>query len=241
MSNLLISLIHPTARTKPYPSFPKGWLEACNNFYKNCAKPYEVEYVVVVHQSRYQEFTQNYPFRELTNQWGYFKVVVNNGGQETDNVVCQVNKGFAATSPETKLLLGIMDDSTAPEGWDLDVLKSVPDLDGEYVAQYSTGSPRDADLIVAGAMTRKRYEAVGYCLHPDYLSMYADDDMTRTAKQDGVYVDARHLEFLHMHPNFGRSEWDDIYSNENSQANLLRGITTFNRRKAQGWPKGITT
>lgn len=230
---MLISAIHPTARVKPYPSFPNGWLDACNNFYANCKDPKQVEYVLVVHECRFAEFVDS-KWRDKVPEWGLFRVVCN---MFRDCVVDQVNLGFKKAHHSTKLLLGIMDDSTAPPNWDAQVLASVPDLDGEYVAHYSSGSPRDTDLIVAGAMTRKRYEAKGFCLHPDYISLYADDDFTQMAKNDGVYVDARHIEFLHMHPCFGRGEWDDIYSNENKPESLLRGITTYNKRKANGFTK----
>jgi hypothetical protein len=156
-----------------------------------------VVYVVVIHSSRLSEFHANLR-SDLIPAWGRFTIVENS---LRDCLVDQVNAGFAATSPQTKLLMGIMDDSTSPQSWDNLVLGSVPDVDEACVVQYATGSARNADLIVSGAVTRKRYEDVGYALYS----------------------------------TFAKAQWDDIYSNENSRANLEHGLKTYRRREAAGF------
>src|SRR5437763_1509424 len=57
MSTPLISVLHPTARTKPYPpSLLLGWKHTCDAFYRKAKDPSRIEYVISVHESRWEEF-----------------------------------------------------------------------------------------------------------------------------------------------------------------------------------------
>jgi hypothetical protein len=232
MSNILISVVHPTARVKPSAGFPRGWVDAMLNFYERCAEPSRVEYILVVHESRWDEFWGT-GTNAVDISWGSTNVIKN---PYRDCVVDQLNVGCAAADKSSKVLIATMDDLRAPKDWDRLIVESFPDLDTPHVVQYSSCSPRDGDLIVAGAITRARYESVGYCLHPDYTSMYADDDFTTVARRDGVMLEAKNIQFEHLHPGFGKGQWDEIYENQNSEANLKHGIETFKRRIKEGFP-----
>jgi len=202
-------------------------------WYQQCSDPQRVEYVLSVHESRLEEFMDNERGRLGHPAWGRFKVVTNHG---PDTNVSQVN--FAASHTTGKLIIGTMDDLFAPRHWDDLVIAAVPDIEGEYIVQFSTGSVRDAEpLINAGVLTRKRYERYGYIGHPSYESMYVDDDMSAVAVKDRVLVQRLDIEFLHKHPCFGKGEWDDIYALENRQQAMQQGYQNFTQRKAAGFPQ----
>ncbi len=162
----IISILHPTARVKPYPSFPRGWRAACEQFFAACAHPENVEYVLIVHESRWDEFLRDglpvefglkFGFMRAAvingtvesvsfpmSYWGAVKIVVNRG---RDCVVDQINAGAAAASGS--LFIGIMDDLEAPARWDeklLDLLPA-PYEAGEYPAVSAVRVPEVAKQL----------------------------------------------------------------------------------------------
>ncbi len=258
MSNSpIISVIHPTARVKGGGSFPKGWRGACDQFFATCAHPENVEYILVVHESRWEAFWQEV---KLIGEWaqdadgvwdrsGLFQpnyspvqldlmrfgwnLVIKNRGR--DCVVDQINAGAAASSG--KLLIGIMDDLEAPQHWDVGLLLSLwPDHPTTEVIAPEldreavidlTGEP--TEHIVYGALARARYEKQGFILHPEFESMFADNYFSHQAHKDGVVINGRHLGFRHNHPTNGRSEMDEVYALQNRQEAYTKGRATFAR------------
>ena len=240
MPTPLISILHPTARVKPYASFPRGWRDACEQFYRTCSERAQVEYVLIVHESRWDEFWETHLETEYGYEtvavanvpdfpvcvmripnWGAIKIVKNNG---RDCVVDQINAGAAACSGQ--LLIGIMDDLEAPSHWDEKLLDLLPDIKREQVIDL-TGEP--TEWIVYGAMTRARYERYGYALHPDFESMFADNYFSHVARADGVVIDGRKLGFRHNHPTNGRTQNDAIYELQNRPEAYDVGYATFQK------------
>jgi hypothetical protein len=236
----LISVFHPTARTGSYPSFPRGWLHAMEAFLSNCDDPSRVEYVLSVHRSRVNDLLENcpHPPAEAIQRFWAFKVVINDG---PDTNISQVN--FAASCTTAPILMGVMDDLFPPQGWDTLVIQSLDGLEeSDTVVQFSTGSPRDAEpLINAGALTRKRYERYGYIVHPSYESMFADNELTALAVQDGALLQRLDIQFEHRHPAFGKSDMDSVYVQENREEAYKRGRENFLKRQALGFPKFDTS
>ena len=122
-----------------------------------------------------------------------------------------------------------------PKGWDQSLLEVVAGKTGEFVVHVSSGGPRDNTLMAPQIMSRARYERLGYVFHPDYLSMYADDEFTEHAYSDGVVIEARHLLFPQSHPHHGTAEWDEVYTWENRPEAYEKGREVFERRKENGW------
>ncbi len=247
MSNPIISILHPTARVKPSASFPRGWKAACEQFAFAAARPEQIEYILIVHESRWPDFWAEYggppPHSDKmhaithvpgSDRYGAFYVVQNHG---RDCVVDQINAGAAVASGE--LLIGIMDDLEAPEGWDeklLDLLRSegrsgrdqrLGEGLGEWIIDLTGES---SEWIVYSAMTRKRYERYGYVLHPDFESMYADNYYSEIAHRDGVVINGRHLGFKHNHPVHDPSvQLDEVYRQQNRPQAYAIGQATIGR------------
>ena len=56
MSAPLISVLHPTARVKPSKAFPCGWRAAFDSYLEKADHPEQIEYVISVHESRWERF-----------------------------------------------------------------------------------------------------------------------------------------------------------------------------------------
>jgi hypothetical protein len=53
------------------------------------------------------------------------------------------------------------------------------------------------------------------------------------AYQDGVIIEARDIVFEHLHPIFGKAEWDETYARSNSDKNFANGKATYEKLIAQ--------
>lgn len=177
-------------------------------------------------------------------------IVVRNSGR--DCAVDQINCAAAASSG--LLLTGAQDDLFPPEHWDTLALQALPwfvqrpgdllpaqralltdaEKRGEYVIRCSSGSPRDHELTIAGFMSRARYEQLGYCLHPMFDGMFADDyfdfELRRDEKLGLVTVlERQDIQFEHRHPIFGKGQTDEAYDQQNARENYQQGFATFRR------------
>lgn len=258
----LISLLHPTARVEPSEAFQRGWRDAHDAWMARADHPERIEYVVSVHRSRWEQVPHDRPAG--AQKWASFRFVCNDG---RDCVVDQLN--HAARRSSGHVLMGVMDDYYPPEHWDTLVLEALalrdmphPSLKvgtvlphtGDYERPiqmwFSSGSPRDPELIVAGACTRARYEQCGFLLDPDFESMFSDDWHTFCAKRDAEagtceLVKRLDIAFEHRHPLLSKyagqsvtDPWegvpaDDVYRLQNRRVAYQQGYATF-RRKAYG-------
>ena len=81
-------------------------------------------------------------------------------------------------------------------------------------------------------LNRARYEQLGYIFHPDYTSMYADDEFTRHAKKDGVLHEALHIKMRHE-----RFERDEVYERQQGPARFAWGEALLRHREKHGFPR----
>jgi hypothetical protein len=230
------SICHPTARVRPYPpSLPRGWQHTCEAFRLACSDPEACEYLMVVHESRWEEFWNGPlgdPAKFLKLRWPHYRIVRN---RERDCNVDQVNR--IALEAAGEILIGTMDDYFPPQNWDRTVYNAFPNPGAPAVLHFSTGSPRDRELIIGCAMTKAYYDQVGYVLPPEFESMYADDFITRKWRADGVVIERFDIEFEHRHPAFGKAAMDPIYELENRPEAYAQGRELLDRsERAAGAP-----
>lgn len=258
------SIIHPTARVRPpYPSFPTGWRESMQAFFYRCDEPGEVEYILVIHHSNWEDFwgksvkfpglklpvgieprnrsehssragAEDWRVVDLSSQWpGDWGRVLVVRNDGANTGVAQSNAGCAVATGE--ILHGSMDDLFPPDHWDT-LLWSVryrPDS----VYHCSSGSPSDNSLFIPQIMGKARYDRLGYGAHPTYESMFADNEFTEHARMDGVVIEARHIVYEHRHPVFRTAEWDEVYREENRDQAYRDGLANFLHRRALDFPR----
>ena len=267
MSAPLISVLHPTCRVTPSEAFPRFWHGAFLEWLAACDNPHQVEYVISVHESRWERFwatmaRESYWIDEswrtrdrvtMHNTSWHSVVVVKNTGRDCN--VDQINCAAAASSG--LLIMGTMDDMGAPEGWDTAILETFAQC-AEYdkpvvrdelmnggsglpwptevliVCGTGAGDERDRKLFNAGASTRNRYKRLGYIVHPEFESMYADNYMTWESRRDaekGILqiVERLDIVFEHRHPLLGKGSMDAEYAAQNRDQAYRLGIRVFNK------------
>jgi glycosyltransferase involved in cell wall biosynthesis len=142
----------------------------------------------------------------------------------------------AVANSTGKVIVCVADDWEPPPHWDTELLRTIPDIDGEFVIEVSVGGEADnRRLLPFSVLSRKRYERFGYVFHPDYYGLFADDEFTDVARRDGVVIDARHLMFPHHHFTTGASPMDEIYARQNNWAVIQNGCELYQRRKESGF------
>lgn len=243
MTDCTISLIHPTARVKPTAAWPNGWRDAMQAFRDKAKHPERIEYILSVHESRWNELCQVAP----PSGFGRFCQVHHNG---PDNAVA--NENNAAKSATGRIIMGIQDDLFPPQDWDVLIEEAFdtelarrawtdegnPSADPLHI-QFGSNSPHDKTLAVCGAATRAWYLRHGYVLHPDYESMYADNELTERDRAAGNLVQRLDIQFEHRHPTFPGSTTpvDEVYLDQNARDKYERGSKIFALRRSKGFPR----
>ena len=213
------SLCHATAR------LPDGWRAAHESWKQNCDNWSGVEYVLGV------DLVDSDKWPALEDD---IQPAINKGRQ------CAVDGWNAAGKAATgRFLITVADDCFPPPHWDTELLKVIPNLDGEYAIEVKSGtSPADDEwmrCMLHSFITRNYYKRIGNFFSPQYQGMYADVDFTDMARRDGVVIDARHLTFQHRHWIGTRVPYDEIYQRQNAQARYDEGFSILGRRREEGF------
>jgi len=125
-------------------------------------------------------------------------------------------------------------------GWDNEIAIAMnqyfPNLDG--CVHFNDGNT-DGELITFSILGKKLYDSFGYIYHPDYKSLYCDDEFTQEVKRMGKekYIDK--VIISHEH-------WSIEGSDNHDQVDLAvqktlhysgRDKQVFEERKKRGFPK----
>ncbi len=132
------------------------------------------------------------------------------------------------------ILILVSDDMFAPQGWDSLLLDWFARHPEPAVLQVHDGIR--SDILTIPIMNRGAYERLGYLYHPKYISMFADNDLTETAKAHGMYHVDESIEIEHRHYTVGKSQLDETYKRENSATAWTHGQRLFNQRQKIGFP-----
>lgn len=222
-----ISILHPTARVTP--NYENPWWKAAMSALDACSDPSQVEYILVVHESRYADFAESFK-RFPMPAWGRFTVCCN---RDRDCLVDQGNTALLAATGE--IIVGCDDDQRFPNYWDVEILKCIPDTSRKIALRASSNNKRK-DFIWPSIVTKALQHEIGPTC-PEYVSMYIDDEWTARVQMHGEIVAAPHIRFTHLHPTVGLSKIDDIYSQENSEDAYKIGREVFQRRRREGFPR----
>ena len=225
MNKPLISLCHTTAR------LPDGWKKAATLWRDRADHPEQIEYILGIDAG-----TENKPdwqtVNELLKPFWAWEVVLNYGRK------CAVD-GWNATARESKgkLLITVSDDWYPCEHWDTELLRVIPNLDGEYVVDLATGGTEVGSLLTFSVLTRAYFDRLtrdygyqGGFFYPEYLGMFADNDFDAFARRDGVVIPAKDLFFEHDHPLYKGAELDAIHQWQNRPEAYQVGEEVLRRR-----------
>ena len=124
--------------------------------------------------------------------------------------------------------------------WDQKIVNAMeerfPDLDG--CVHFNDGNT-NGDLITFSILGRKLYEHFGYIYHPDYKSLYCDDEFTQAVRALGKekYIDEVIISHEHYSVEGTENHGDLDFAAKKTLHYSGRDQFVFNKRKELGFPK----
>lgn len=117
-------------------------------------------------------------------------------------------------------------------------VKGFDNIIREHCAKWSfLHFPCDVEgrkVSVMSIMSRDYYEERGYIYHPDYYSMWCDNEETERAKENGAYKFIDQQIFEHLHYSNGKAQLDPLYRRNRT---YKQDREIYLKRKATGFPK----
>jgi len=124
--------------------------------------------------------------------------------------------------------------------WDRHIVDDMenyfPDLDG--CLHYNDGYAGEK-LITLSILGKTLYDYFGYIYHPDYKSLYCDDEFTQEVKRLNKvkYIDKVIIKHEHYSAKDNSNSGDFDYSAQKTLYYSGRDQLVFNERKSRGFPK----
>lgn len=141
----------------------------------------------------------------------------------------------AAEHSTGEILLYLSDDFKCFPNWGIAVITEFQKYQGPTLIKVDDClQPFHVPVLTIPIMNRALYERLGYFWHPEYKSMFVDEDLYWTAKKLGALKMCPHLKFPHEHVSIGKAENDETY--KRSASNWDQGKAVFAKRKAAGFP-----
>lgn len=228
MENRIVSLIHPS-RGRPAKSYGNSlrWLHSAG-----C----DVQLILSIDLDDpfYEKYI--YEYRELIRQENALEddtlFAIISGHNKS---VVDATNAAAGSVADGDILVYLSDDFAAPENWGQLIIKEFEGVtEPRLIKVDDCLQPFHVKVLTIPIMNRALYEKLGYFWHPDYKSMFVDEDLYHTAQKLGALKMCPHLKFPHEHVSVGKAENDETY--RRSAANWEQGKAVFAKRKAAGFP-----
>lgn len=209
-----ISLLHPS-RSRPQKSFEttREWLNKSG-----------VECQLIVSLDSTDPYLRDY-----VTLYGRENVIINNN----DCVVQATNE--AAKKAMHDVLLYLSDDFKCFDNWGFEVLKHFHVTTPLLIKVDDKLQGFHKDVLTIPIMNRSLYNELGYFFHPEYKSMFVDQDLYWTVKNMEALKLCPELVFEHHHYVNGKSKRDETY--DRSTSNWNQGKALYLNRKAQNFPR----
>lgn len=208
-----ITLIHPS-RSRPEKALQTSteWLEKAG---------VECEYILSLDEDdpKVDEYFENIKGSKILSN--------NTCVVEATNKAAKVSKG--------DILLYLSDDFRCFDNWGVSVMREFEQESRPLLLKVDDCLQQfSVPVLTIPIMNRALYEKLGYFWHPEYKSMFVDEDLYWTAHKLGAMKMCPHLKFEHAHVSVGKAQDDETY--RRSSANWEQGKGVYHRRKAQGFP-----
>lgn len=156
-------------------------------------------------------------------------------------ITCNENNSVVdATNAAAKLSTGdiliyLSDDFKCPKDWDELIIKIFEGIEFPLLVKADDCLQKfHVGVLTIPIMNRLLYNKLGYFWHPEYRSMFVDEDLYWTCRNNGWMVLAEELKFPHEHPCNGKAPNDETY--KRSAANWNQGKALFAKRKQLNFP-----
>jgi hypothetical protein len=183
------------------------------------------EYEWIVSLSKKDETIEQY-YQTFTESNAVIIQTRSNNMVEATNEAAKVSAG--------QILILVSDDMWSPQLWDERILHKFEMIDGPGLLQVHDGIT--SKKMTIPIMNREAYAKLGYMYHPEYISMFADDDLRATALTHGMYYNATDILIEHRHFSIGKAKYDKTYQSENSKTAWRKGEKIFFERAKLKFP-----
>lgn len=216
-----ISLLHPSrGRAEKAYHTSKEWIEKSG---------VQVEHIISVDRGDddvHNGLYKNYFIWENHTSSIYIS-------NDNNSVVEATN--HAAKIATGDILLYLSDDFRCFDNWGLAVQKEFEGVSEPLLIKVDDMLQKfTVPVLTIPIMNRALYERLGFFWHPEYKSMFCDEDLYWTAQKLGAMKMCPHLKFEHAHVSVGKSPDDETY--RRSSANWEQGKAVFAKHKALGFP-----
>ncbi len=142
------------------------------------------------------------------------------------NKIDAINRDLAEYEEPWDILVNLSDDQVfTKKDFGVDIENA---FDGQYnnAAFFPDGT---TPIMTMSIMGREYYRNDGYIYHPDYISLWCDNEAHKVALKRGKLLMPPERIFVHLHPaNFGDIEQDQQY--KDTEAHYWDDQKTYNRR-----------
>ena len=214
---MLISLIHPSLGRAVQA-------RKCYDHWMNSASG-DHEYEWIVSLSKKDATLEQY-YQTFTDADAVLITTRSTNMVEATNEIAKLCAG--------QLIILVSDDMWSCELWDTKILHKFEMINGPGILQVSDGIT--VTKLTIPIMNREAYKKLGYIYHPDYISMYADDDLRKTALQHGMYYNGTDIMIEHRHYSVNKAKMDKTYASENSRTAWKIGEQVFFERAKNKFP-----
>lgn len=214
----MISLIHPSrGRAKKAYNTAFKWIESAG-----C----EIEYILSIDEDDLEREFYSLPLHILG---GSRELII----RKNSSVVQATNN--AAQKSKGDILLYLSDDFDCFPDWGKAVEKEFENENRPLLIKVDDCLHHPSvPVLTIPIMNRQLYNRLGYFWHPEYKSMFVDEDLYWTSFKLNAIKNAWHLKFEHQHSSVGKSPDDETY--RRSSANWDQGKAVFAKRKQLGFP-----
>ena len=214
---MLISIIHPSLGR------PVQARKCYDHWMQTCSGDHEIEWILSLSQAdaSVEQYYHSFIGTDAV------PIVA-----PTKNVVQAANEGAKVCAGQ--IIIVVSDDMFSPEMWDSRILHKFEMIEGPGCLQIDDGIT--TKKMTLPIMNREAYAKLGYVYHPEYISLYADDDLRATALANGFYYNGTDIIFDHRHFSVGKSNFDKTYSMENSPKAWKKGQILYYERAKLKFP-----
>jgi len=131
------------------------------------------------------------------------------------------------------ILVNVSDDMWFTKyGFDIDIIEAFENNLDQYI-HFPDGFTNER-LCSMSIIGREYYERFGYIYHPDYVSLWCDNESMEVAQMLGKYKYVNKNIFVHNHPVWLNQPQDELL--RKTQSFERQDKRVYNKRKACGFP-----
>lgn len=211
-------------------SRPEKFVPCINNLIEKCNQPDRLFILISVDTNDEKMWGQDHDFDG---------VLIVSGSSK--NKIYAINRDIRFIKEDWDILINYSDDQEfVVQGFD-DIIREgfathFPDFDG--VLHFNDQHHYKKVLMSMSIIGKKYYDRFGFVYHPQYVSLWCDNEAQEVAEMLGkyAYMGDDLILFHHHHPGWGetlKAKWDEQY--EKTESYYGHDKKTFDERKANNF------